>query len=159
MTYKIKCTVETFYAIRNKKNHSQYYRAKRKCVSGGWVDKLKRASVWGSRTGPCQIIKMLGDEYAEIHHISVFPQNGIEQSVYLIRHRVTGQYVSNRNKRVQGNFYCNRWDDAGIWPKIHHAKATIRAWEKYTVFKHLNIKREELEILVLPVFVPPVEVI
>lgn len=157
MSYKINCSVETFYAIRSKKDPSLYYRAKRKCKDGGWVDKLKRASIWGSKTGPAQIIKALGSDYAELHHVSVFPQNGIEEAVYFIRHKITGEFVANRKHRVRGVFYSKRWDDAGIWCKIHHAKSLIRGWETYTVFKHLNIKREELEIFVLPVFVPPME--
>lgn len=153
-----------YYVVQNKKNKSQFYKRREGGKAGGWVNGAQAASVWSSYQGPHQVVAQIGKEYAEIISITSMLQPGKYDTVYCIRHRITGAFVANRKHRNRGEFFSPYYDDAGLWTRIHHAKTVIRSWVRYCKHKsmlkyNLDIKAEELEIVKMPIFIPPMETI
>jgi hypothetical protein len=149
--------------IRSKRNREQYYKRALARNCGGWVEGIKNASVWSNLRGPKHVLRILGKDYAEIVPITGLMQAGEYNNVFAIRHIITGQFVANKKHRNRGLFYTKIWADAGVWTKPHHAKTLIRTWPAYCKQEHmlqynLTIKPEELEIIKMPVFVPPREI-
>jgi hypothetical protein len=152
------------YVVRSKLNKNLYYKSRYKGKSGGWVDNVHRASIWGSYHGPHQVLSVVGKGNAEIVTITGLMQPGEYDTVYAIRHRITGQFVANRGHRVKGQFYTDKWDNAGIWTRPQHAKALIRGWSTYCkrpcmAQYNITVNPKELEIIKMPIFIPPKEVI
>lgn len=153
-----------YYVVRQKKNTNKYYRRREGNKAGGWIDGPETASVWSTYQGPHQVIAQVGKDHAEIVPLTVLFQPGEYNTVYCVRNKITGQYVANKKHRNRGIFYSDRWDDAGLWTRVHHAKSLIRTWVPYckhpSMLKYnLDIKAEELEIVKMPIFVPPMETI
>lgn len=148
--------------VRQKKDRNKFYKRREGGKMGGWVDDPQDASVWTTYQGPHQVLAKVGKENAEIVNVTGLMQEGVYDTIYIIRHKITGDFVANRKHRNRGIFYSKRWDDAGIWTRPHHCKALIRAWESYCkhpsmVQYNLSINKNELQIIKLPVFVPPAE--
>jgi len=152
------------YAIRQKKDKNKYYRRSKPGEPGGWVDGIQKASVWAGIRGPNHILFHVGRENADVVPITGLMQEGEYETVYYIRHKITGLFITNRKQRVHGNFYSKRWDNAGIWTRKHYAKQLLRSWETYckwpTMLKYnLNIRREDHEIIKMPIFIPKKEML
>ena len=152
------------YVVRQKKNKSLFYRARGSGATSGWVNDIEHASIYGTYQGPHQVMRIVGYENADIIAMTCLPQEGKYDTVYVVRHKTTGEFVANRKHRNRGIFYSKHWDDAGLWTRPQHVKAMIRAWERYCKHKsmlkyNLDIKGEELEIIKMPIFVPPMETI
>lgn len=132
-------------------------------VLSGWVFGIQSCSIWGRRTGPAQVLSILGDDSAEIIAITGLMQEGKYDYVYAARNILTGQFVTNKKKRSKGEFYSKRWDDAGTWTRPQHVKVMIRSWvtfcKRECMLKYnLTIRAEEMEIIKMPIFIPPREI-
>jgi len=143
-----------FYLVRSKQDKGLFYSNATKC--NGWVSDIRKASIWGTKNGPCQIVKILGDTFSEIISMEGVLRVGDYKSIYLIRHKVTGEYVANKTRRRKGIMLTNKFSAAGTWTCLSHPKTLIRSRAIYYDVR-FRLNPDELEIIRMPVFLPRIK--
>ena len=139
------------YVIRSKKDKSLYFKTGQ---YGGWTDNIKKANKWSYITGPSQVIaKTLGKDHAEIVSIEGHFRQGEYHPIYMIRHKVTGEYITGKMMRRRGVLFTKRFVVAGSWCNLAYAKTFIRSRGVFRK-EELRINPDELEIIEMTVFVP-----
>ena len=148
-----------FFVVRNKKNRSQFYqsRSKRSNSTSGWVNDINNATIYTHLTGPAQIVKRhVGEEHGEIVPIHANIREGEYKQMYMIRSKITGHYVSNKSRRSKKKLMTDKFYDAGSWTHSRHPQMIIRLYSNHKD-PTLRLNKDELEILIMPVFIPSLE--
>ncbi len=143
-----------FYLVRNKRDKGQFYSNARK--HGGWVTDIRKASIWGTKNGPHQVIKILGENFAEIVPMESHLRDGEYKSIYIIRHKVTGIYIANKPHRKRGVLFTSKYGCAGTWTLLCNAKTLIRSRATFWDERY-RLNPDELEIIRMPVFIPRIK--
>lgn len=146
-----------FYLVRNKKDRSKFYQSRTKGVkSSGWVDNIYRASIYPTMHGPSQVKKIVGEEFFETIMLNCNIREGTYKTVYIIRNKITGDYICNKSFRRRKELLTPNFNRAGTWTCRMHAKSLIRAYASKNPTGIL-LNPDELEVIPLPVFIPNLE--
>ena len=144
-----------YYMIRNKKDKSLFYRGRRNKVPSGWIGDIRKATVWGLKNGPYQIIKSLGSDYTEMVILEGFLRVGEVKRVYIARNKITGAYVTNKTQRRRGVMFTTNFAYAGSWTSLNHVKCLIRTRAIY-YDQRFRLKPDEIEIVTMPIIIPKI---
>lgn len=146
-----------FYVVRNKQNRSQFYQSRTKGLGrSGWVDNIYKASIYSNMTGPSQVKKIIGEDRFELVMINGTLRDGTYKSVYIIRNKFNGEYITNKNMRKKKEMFSTNFKHADTWTSASHAKSLIRAYSK-TNPTGILLNPDDLEVIHMPVFIPDVE--